>query len=205
MRSLLHDIVALAARGDRFTLLDFSGSAQIFDARAEICEHFLSIEDSTDLVMIDHDVIWEAGALLRLLDYPVDVVAGIYPHRRDPITYPISWTDAKELWADPETGLLEVAGVPGGFLKISRAALLKMKAHYTDLEYACDRVPSGKAVGLFEPYRIGLKKLSEDYAFCQRWRDIGGKVWIDPDISMGHIGNKTFEGHIGNWLKSRIE
>jgi hypothetical protein len=21
---------------------------------------------------------------------------------------------------------------------------------------------------------------------------------------MGHIGNKIFEGHIGNWLKSRI-
>lgn len=23
---------------------------------------------------------------------------------------------------------------------------------------------------------------TEDYAFCQRWRDIGGQLWVDPDI-----------------------
>ena len=25
--------------------------------------------------------------------------------------------------------------------------------------------------------------LSEDYAFCRLWRDIGGKVWVDLDAS----------------------
>ena len=30
-----------------------------------------------------------------------------------------------------------------------------------------------------------------------------GKVWIDPEIKMGHIGYKTFEGHLGNWLRDR--
>ena len=47
-------------------------------------------------------------------------------------------------------------------------------------------------------------KFGEDYSFCIRWRDIGGQVWVDPEIEMGHIGLKCFQGHFGNWLKSRI-
>lgn len=203
LRSLLHDCVALAGRGDRFSLIDDCGNGQIMDARAEICIKFLALEDSDALVFVDHDVHWEAGALLRLVDYPVDVVAGVYPYRKDPIEFPVRYADTEELWADPETGLLEVAGVPGGFLKISRECLAEMVAHYSDLEFVTDKVPGGKAVGLFEPYRIGKKKLSEDYSFCQRWRDMGGKVWIEPLLNMGHVGNKSFKGNLGEWLQNR--
>jgi hypothetical protein len=204
LRSLLHDLVALAGRGDRFSLLDYSGSAIIADARAEICAHFLALGDASDLVFVDHDVCWEAGALLRLLDHPVDMVAGVYPHRKDPLTFPVAWTDAEELWADPETGLLEASGVPGGFLRVTRKAIAAMSERYADLEYETDRVPGGKAVGLFEPYRIGKRKLSEDYSFCRRWRDMGGKVWVDPEIRMGHTGPKLFPGCLGDELRKNL-
>lgn len=202
LRSLLHDLVALTGRGDRFSLIDYCGSGIIADARAEICAQFLE-SDSTDLVMIDHDVAWKENGLLRLLDHPVDFVAGSYPFRRDPIVFPIRYIpEREELWADPETGLLEVAGVPGGFLRVTRNALLKMTEAHPELIY--DHKTEGKPiVGLFEPYRIGRKKLSEDYSFCQRWRDLGGKVWVDPMISMSHTGNKTFSGCLGDWLKAR--
>jgi hypothetical protein len=200
---LLHDLVALTGRGDRFSLIDECGSAIIADARAEICAKFLQ-SDSTDLVLIDHDVHWEAGALLRLLDHPVDFVAGIYPYRRDPIEYPVRWADAKELWADPKTGLIEVSGVATGFLRITRKALVALTEKYKDLEYLSAKYPA-PVVGLFEPYRIGKAKLSEDFSFCRRWTDMGGKIWVDPEIAMGHIGNKVFTGHIGDWLRSRIQ
>lgn len=202
LRSLLHDLVALVGRGDRFTLIDYCGSAVIQDSRAEICAEFLE-SDSTDLVLVDHDVSWQAGGLLRLLDHDVDVVAGSYPFRRDPIVFPIRWLpEHEELWADPKTGLLEVGGVPGGFLRIRREALQRMTDAYPQLAY--NHKVSGKTIiGLFEPYRIGKTKLSEDYSFCARWRDLGGRVWVDPEISMAHTGNKTFEGNLGKWLKAR--
>lgn len=201
LRSLLHDIVKLVERGEKFTLVDDCGSAVIADSRAEICARFLADETSTDLVMIDHDVGWQAGGILRLLDHDVDVVAGSYPFRRDPLAFPIRWIPEREsLWADPETGLLEVAGVPGGFLRVTRKALLAMTAAHNELEYESKK--HGTVVGLFEPYRIGKTKLSEDYSFCQRWRDLGGKVWVDPEITMAHIGNKSFNGNLGKWLRS---
>ena len=34
--------------------------------------------------------------------------------------------------------------------------------------------------------------LSEDYAFCRRWRDIGGKVWVDVDTPLQHLGQMNY-------------
>jgi hypothetical protein len=203
MRSIFTDCLALKDRGDAFTIFDESGNALIADCRGLIVAKFLE-SDATDLVFVDSDVLWEAGALLMLVDHPVDVVAGIYPQRRDPIDFCVQWDLSKEqLQADPETGLLEVHGVPAGFLRITRAALEKMVSIYTDTQFHCDQAPNKTAYALFDPYRIGKMKLGEDYAFCRRWRDIGGKVWCDPEIRMGHVGFKTFDGHLGNWLRNR--
>ena len=200
MRSVLTDLLALQARGDAVTIYDESGNAMIADCRAVIVAQFLA-SDATDLVFVDSDVAWEAGTLLKLVDAPVDFVAAIYPQRKDPINYCVSWLDKTDLVA--EDGLLEVQGVPAGCMRLSRSMLEKMVAHYPDTQFHCDAAPNDTAYALFDPYRIGKLKFGEDYAFCRRWRDIGGKVWIDPEIRMGHVGYKTFTGSIGEWLRGR--
>ena len=44
------------------------------------------------------------------------------------------------------------------------------------------------------------RKLGEDYAFCQRWLDIGGKVYLDAGFHMAHIGLKAFVGRFGEFV-----
>ena len=200
MRSVMTDILQLQHRGDAFMVHDECGNALIADARAVIVAEFLA-SDCDKLVFVDSDVCWEAGALVRLLDRKEDFVAGIYPQRKDPINYCVKWLNKPELHA--VDGLLEVAGVPAGFMCLSRDMLEKMVAQYPDSEFYCETAPDKKAWALFADYRIGKHKMGEDYAFCKRWTDMGGKVWIDPEIKMGHVGYKTFNGHIGDWLKSR--
>lgn len=202
MRSIIADMLLLMQRGDKVTLLDDIGNAEIADSRARIVNKFLE-SNATHLAMVDHDVAWGAGALVRLVDHPVDFVAGVYPMRKDPVEFAIRFIrERDELWADPKTGLLEVDAVAAGFIRLSRQMLEKMVSAYRHLE--CHRGDETKtSVPLFDPYMEGKMKLSEDYAFCRRWRDIGGSVWIDPEIGMAHIGNKTFQGHIGDWLRSR--
>lgn len=202
MRSLFTDLLALQARGDEWTLQDECGNGQIHNARAHIVAHFLA-SDCDVLVFIDSDVIWEAGALLKLIDHPVDFAAGIYPYRKDPVDFPVKWKGEGELWADETTGLLEVEGVPFGFVKLTRKALEQMVEHYPTTEFHVDNAPGDKAWALFDDYRIGRYKMGEDYSFCRRWTDIGGKVWVDPEIRMGHVGFKTFPGHLGDWLRNR--
>lgn len=201
MRSIISDMLLLTDRGDRVTIFDESGNAMIGDCRGLIVSKFLE-GDGTHLVFIDSDVAWNSGALLSLVDHPVDFVAGLYPQRRDPIDFCCQWLpDRKEL--ELEDGLIEVGGVPAGFMCLSRAMLERMVAHYPDTQFHCGQAPNNTAHDLFGPYRIGRVKFGEDYSFCRRWRDIGGKVWIDPEIEMGHVGYKTFLGNVGKWLKNR--
>lgn len=197
MRSVVRDMTALMARGDLVTIEDECGNTDISDARAAIVARFLK-GDGTDLVFVDHDVMWGEGALVRLVDYPVDFVAGIYPRRAEPIEYSVRYLDNKELFA--VNGLIEVAGVAAGFMRCSRSMLERMVWSYAGLSYVRQEQ---SICGLFDPYRLDDRKLSEDYSFCQRWRDIGGKVWIDPEIKMGHVGSKVFTGCLGEWLRNR--
>jgi len=43
---------------------------------------------------------------------------------------------------------------------------------------------------------INKKYESEDYGFCNLWRSLGGKIWVDPSINLQHVGNFAFEENI---------
>jgi len=203
MRALMADMLGLAERGDKVTIFDESGNAMIAHARDMIVAQFLAGE-GTDLVFVDADVFWEPGGILKLVDHPVDFVAGAYRHRKDPEGYSVRWIAGRdELWADPETGLLEVEGVPAGFLRVSRVALERMVTAYPDKRFADSNVPNGEAWALFDNIHDGEAYWGEDFSFCRRWREIGGEVWLDPELELHHVGFKTFSGRIGDWLKRR--
>lgn len=202
MRSIIADMLLLAERGDKVTIFDETGNAMISHSRDLICSKFLNGQ-GTDLIFIDSDVTWSAGSLVKLVDYPVDFVAGIYPRRQDPLAFFVRYLDKPELVADPENGLLEVDAVPSGFMRMTRKVLTEMIAAYPSKRFADKYAPNGFAHGLFDNIHEGDAYYGEDYSFCKRWRDIGGKVWIDPELELGHIGFKTFTGSLGNWLRNR--
>jgi hypothetical protein len=39
--------------------------------------------------------------------------------------------------------------------------------------------------------------LSEDYSFCERWRKIGGEIWVDTRSKLSHCGAYEFVGEGG--------
>lgn len=202
MRSLLAEMLGMIEIGWTFDIYEVVGCSLMEDAR-NLCVSRMLGSDFTDLVFLDSDVCWEPAGMIKLLRHPVDVVAAVYRHRSDPVSWPVKWLeDRKELWADPATGLLEVEGAPTGFMRITRAAAEKMTAA---AEWYHDKqAPEGKSWMLFDRIRDeNHQKWGEDFSFCKRWRELGGQVWIDPELEMGHIGNKTFTGKIGTWLKER--
>jgi hypothetical protein len=140
------------------------------------------------------------------LNHPVDVVGGIYPQRRDPIVFNVR-TAAPDVYpVDPKTGLIDVLGLHTGFLRITRRAAQMMTDHYKSFPAnqggTYDRNGTS-VVGLFDPYvPTGTqRKLGDDYAFCQRWVDLGGKCWLDASFNMGHIGLKICTGQFGQFVE----
>lgn len=45
----------------------------------------------------------------------------------------------------------------------------------------------------------------EDYWFTERFRDMGGKVWVDPDIAFTHRGSKAWAANFNGSLRATME
>jgi hypothetical protein len=88
----------------------------------------------------------------------------------------------------------------GGFMLLKRIVIERMIAAYpetcyrsahaysnaeADVNYSLSDCMIDKETGVY---------LSEDFAFCQRWRDIGGKIWLDTEGKLVHTGAYNFCG-----------
>lgn len=207
-RSILHDVMAMVNGGDIMQVAEEVGNADISNCRAMIVAKFLAIEGATHLVMVDSDVAWEGGGLAKLINAGEDFVAGLYPQRLGEGNRYHCQLLKSDSHSCNHKGLLEVAAVPAGFMCLTRGMLVRMTTHYDHMRFSFkSHTPHGYAWDLFDGYWTqdadGMKhKMGEDYAFCHRWRDMGGKIWVDPSIHMGHIGTKMWSGRFADGFKA---
>ena len=180
-----------------------AGDSILPRCRNMFVQDFANKKDFDEFFFIDDDIVWELGAIARLMKYKVDFVAGCYPKRADPITYPVRWLDESVVEPDPATGLIEVGGVPTGFMRLTRHCVESMLAKYWGDAYEEDGLDPPEAIALFDFVRYNGEYWGEDYVFCKKWRDMGGKIWLDPEIAFEHIGYKRFGGKVGDWLRTR--
>lgn len=187
--ALTGSVRALTAANIPHQLLILSGHCHVDDARNSLVRQFLK-SDCTDLVFLDSDLEWSSDDLLRLLTYDLDVVAGVYPLKQDVQAWPCRMLKgATPVRAD---GLIEVEGVPGGFLRIRRAVLEHLELRSQSyLERPDDDT---RAPLIFERRIEGGTRFSGDYVFCRKWRAAGGRIFVDPAIRFSHVGEKAFEG-----------
>jgi hypothetical protein len=210
--SILNSVPGLTASGWLLTVQFRQGDADLSRSRNATVQEFLATT-CTDMICIDSDISWKPGALEQLLMHPVELVAGVYRQRVDPEWYPVGYLEDPEgvglNAVDPrngrraENGLIEVTGVPAGFLRIARSCAVRMSGYYASHGFPDSTVSTGTNVGLFDFETTNGGRWSEDLTFCRRWREIGGRIWVDPNIPLTHHGYKDYPGHFGNWLKSR--
>lgn len=202
--SLLQESMALVQEGIRVSFGDQRGNSMIGHARDMMIAQFLASE-ATHYFSIDDDIVWPTGTMKKLIDHGVEFVAGIYPMRADPLGFHCRFlADRPELRGDPEhPTLLEVDGVPGGFSCISRHAIEQMVIKYPEKRFADRTAPKGFAWALYDNLHEGDLYFGEDYSFCLRYRRIGGRIFVDPEITMSHVGTKAFTGSFGEWLRNR--
>lgn len=202
--SLAQSMLLLADAGIGVTYSNLAGDCHVDDARNALLREFMR-SDCEELIFLDADVGWRPDDLVALALHEKDVIAGVYPKKwKLEEEYPVFVLPGSVLQAD-ENGLVEVAGVPTGFLKITRSALEKIHEAYGDRKYC------GQGQDPSEPpYTIIFERLYEDghrwsgdYAFCKKWRDIGGKIYVDPEMHFVHEGNKIWGGSLGEYWREK--
>jgi len=173
------------------------GDSMVHRSRNVMLTDFVD-SGATDLICWDADVATAPGAFLRLMSHPVDFVGGAYRWRSDPEQYAVR--SIGPLIEGQETGLLtnQKLGLSAGFLRVTRGAIDRMIAAHPDL-WALDR--GRRIVWFFDFLLIDHEPFSEDFVFCQRYREAGGTVWLDPELPLHHTGQKTFSGRFGDHLR----
>jgi len=159
------------------------------------CEHML---------FIDSDIQFPAEAVQRMIDTDADVVIVPYPKKvvcwekalaaakRGENPVPASASLALNRHSDGS-----VKDGATGFMMFKKSVIEKMQKYYPKLKVKNDH--ENKSCPhywvLFDTMIDDGRYLSEDYAFCRRWQNMGGKVTLlDPIPKLGHVGNLTFAG-----------
>ncbi len=218
MQSVL-GLVQLGANANFDVTLALLGhDSLITRSRNTLVGQFLETPRATHLLFIDADICFEPEQVFHMLRFDREFVAGIYPLKV------IDWSNpaikraatARETFGAAPllyVGTLctgdrcERAGrfataiyCGGGFMLLKREVIERMIAAYPETRYSSAHAYSNAKAGQnFALFDCMIDKdtgvyISEDFAFCQRWRDIGGKIWLDTEGKLTHIGAYNYCG-----------
>ena len=175
------------------------GMPYIACARATMLRKALDAKADV-IVFIDHDISFDPGDLLKLIETEGEVVAGTYRYKTaSEERYMGSiQTDEDHRPITREDGCIAAEMVPAGFMKMTKEAVDRFMRAHPELTYG----PRYNAsTDLFNHGVIDGVWLGEDVAFCRRWRKLGGEIWLVPDLNLNHHGaDKTYRGNFHRFL-----
>lgn len=220
MQSILQMVAYGASRNMMFSLGLLAHDSLVPRARNTLMAKFLDTPSLTHLFFIDADIGFEPEAIGRMIDFDQDIVAGMYPLKV--IHWPQVAERKDTVQADQlQHAGLNYVGIPckgdeleerygfatgtyagTGFMLIKRAAAERMAAAYPETKYKMQQtypVPKNPSPNLYNLFDCIVDPetgtyLSEDFTFCHRWRKTGGKIWLDRQTKLTHIGSYQYEG-----------
>lgn len=185
--------VQVQSLGVKLYLTHLSGCSLITKARNCLVADFLK-SDADTLLFVDADVVVTADAILRLmaLSLDKDITAGIYPRRgmdrKFFLDYYLDENGGLEFDAN---GMLRVKRIGTGFMMIQRHVLETMIAKHPEWNYF-NNVDNRTDSAIFDLQIVNGEYYGEDYLFCDRATADGFTVFLDPSISLPHVGTEKF-------------
>jgi hypothetical protein len=195
-QSLAGTVIDMTRRGIQVHLVMIPGEAILPKARNLIVELFLR-EQGTHLLFVDADMGWPAQAPWQLMQKGKDLVAAAGRRKTDDLDFCVHTGERVQV---DKTGCISVDRVGTGFMMLTRSCLLRMVEAYPRTVYR-DWQSGHWLNALFDNELHEHEYWSEDYVFCNRWRAIGGEIWVDPCISLDHVGSKTWTGALSETLQ----
>jgi hypothetical protein len=200
VQAIMNEYVAAREVGDQLILNMLPGISHLPMGRNQLARNFV-LSNCDRLVFLDGDVTWQVGELLKIAHSKEPFVGGAYRYKwEEEEHYPVGWDNSIPRQAN-ENGLLDVVNVPTGFLSLSKEVFQKIRESYPERAY--EHFGEHHFAYFSMPYQDGAL-YGEDAHFCKLWKDLGEKIWLDPELNLTHWKNhQPFHGQIGKWLKAK--
>lgn len=152
---------------------------------------------ATHMLCVDSDIGFKPEDVSALLATGKDFVGGTYCKKQEDRAIPAGITGRHD------GALFEAEWVPAGFLLLSRACVERLFGAYRHLDYDCE--PWGRVCGLWQS-RPQSPNAGEDVAFCRRWRELGGDIWLHRGVVVQHWdGGMAYEPRPDSHVKITSE
>jgi len=189
-----------------------------------LCVSSFMESSHTHLLFVDSDIEFQTQSIFKMIASDKDVISVPYPLKqmfwekawermskgdiknakdlkfKGLYSYPMKVADDKNITVD--NGVIEVTHSPTGCMLIKRSVIEKMIKEYPDTEIIQKTVVNGELIT--RPYLYNLfdtmydpktkQYLGEDFAFCKRWKDIGGKCYALITDRITHVGEHQYRG-----------
>ena len=213
-----------AANSIQMMLDTTENESLVHRARNLAVARFYQKTQATHFLFIDADIHFDPESVIRLIKSGHDVAVAAYPKKT------VMWDSAENYVKTGESGrdlsrvasslvlnfryqqtqikngFAEVLDGPTGFMLIKREVFTKMFEKYPELRCINDHQNKDldEYIAVFDCMIDPQTKryLSEDYAFCRRWQQMGGQIFADCMTVLGHVGNIRFQGKLDERLKA---
>lgn len=221
--SIIQLQIELMREGIQLYLDTTENESLVHRARNVSVGRFMQKSDADYFMFVDADIHFDPKSVVRLVKSGHDISVACYPKKY------VNWPQAVEAVkkgddrdmamlsaslvvnfgsnkCEVKDGFINVLDGPTGFMVIKRSVFEKMHEHFKDLWCVNDHQNRD-----FDNYYAvfdcmidpdSKRYLSEDYAFCRRWQQIGGKIHADVYTTLGHVGNLPFSGKLSERLKT---
>ena len=175
------------------------GDALVERARSIVATWFLDNSEADVLLTIDSDIWFVPDDALLVAEQAMshDIVSAVYATRSTSRAIPTTPIGRENVNFGIDPTPVPVRWAASGFMAIHRRVLEKL-AKRPDMAKCHDKEDWG-----FHPFYHTLivpgdaedgerNLLSEDYAFCERAREEGFGIYINPAVRLGHVGSYIY-------------
>ena len=179
--------------------IDFQAIYIAYDALIQRARNDLAgiaVSDNFEsMVWVDSDLVWEPEWIVDLVNRPEDVVGGTYRKKTDTQEQYVLITESLKI---EENGLIKVSGLGTGFVKVSAKAA---KAVY-DVAKPYKNFGGKDGRMVFDIGIVDGELHSEDVMYFLKLKELGFDIWLDPRMTLTHIGTKEFVGNFENYANA---
>ena len=192
---------ASAEHGIDIQIGSICGCSVVSRARNLLAKDMLESECDF-LLFIDSDINFEPDDIFRLMAWGTDpkkgIVAAVPRTRNESKVYiaTLDYDTNGDLTMNG-MGLVRAKRVATAFMLVRREVFETLEKKHP--EWAYYDAKTDRTLSCMFDFQLAEEGyIGEDFLFCDRVRSHGFEVWIDPSITLGHMGVQEYVGNYGD-------